>query len=140
VVRLLLATGKVNVETKDKAGCTALSLAAHGGHADVVRLLLDKGKADVHTKDSLGSNPLARAVGQQNANRMSSLELRRLEDEWGYIEQSEEQRSGLEATITLLRAANKAAGERKSGTTPTTLLSRTVTKGRERLRQLGTMK
>jgi hypothetical protein len=106
-------------------------------------LLLDQGKADIQAKDSLGSNPLARAVGQQNANRMSSLELRRLEDEWGYIEQSEEQRSGLEATIALLRAANKAADERKSGTAPTTLLSRTVTKGREsvfRLRQLRAMK
>lgn len=143
VVRLLLDTGKVNVETKDKAGCTALSLAAHGGHAAVVRLLLEQGKADVHAKDSLGSTPLARALGQQNANCMSSLELRRLEDEWGYIEQSEEQRSGLEATIALLRAANKAADERKSGTSPTTLLLRTVTKVREsifRLRQLGTMK
>ncbi|KAH5370235.1 hypothetical protein HBI49_074980 [Parastagonospora nodorum] len=143
VVKLLLDTRKVNVESKDRAGCTALSLAAHGGHEAVVRLLLEQGKADIHAKDSLGSTPLARAVGQQNANRMSSLELRRLEDEWGYIDQSEEQRSGLEATIALLRAASKAAADRrKSGNPPTTLLSRTVTKGRKsivKLRQLGTM-
>ena len=47
MVRLLLETGKVDVNSKDFAGATPLSLAAWNGHETVVRLLLETGKVDV---------------------------------------------------------------------------------------------
>lgn len=39
VVKLLLATGKVNVDSKDVSGWTPLSLAAEEGHEAIVKLL-----------------------------------------------------------------------------------------------------
>ncbi|KAH8708394.1 ankyrin repeat protein, partial [Phaeosphaeriaceae sp. PMI808] len=39
VVKLLLATGKVDVDSGDKDGRTPLSWAAEGGHEAVVKLL-----------------------------------------------------------------------------------------------------
>ena len=48
VVKLLLATGKVDVDSKDtEYDQTPLSWAAAGGHEAVVKLLLDTGKVDV---------------------------------------------------------------------------------------------
>ena len=54
VVRLLLATGKAEVDSKDKYGRTPLSWAAENGHLEVVRLLLATGKAKVDSKDKYG--------------------------------------------------------------------------------------
>ena len=39
VVKLLLATGKVEVDSKDEYGLTPLSYAARNGHEVVVKLL-----------------------------------------------------------------------------------------------------
>ncbi|OCK76291.1 ankyrin, partial [Lepidopterella palustris CBS 459.81] len=39
VVKLLLETGEVDVDSKDEDGWTPLSLAARGGHEAVARLL-----------------------------------------------------------------------------------------------------
>jgi ankyrin repeat protein len=41
VVRLLLETGKVDVDSKDSDGQTPLSLATENGHEAVVQLLLE---------------------------------------------------------------------------------------------------
>jgi ankyrin repeat protein len=57
VVKLLLETGKVDVETKDSHGQTPLSLATWSGHKAVVKLLLETGKVDVETRDSHGQTP-----------------------------------------------------------------------------------
>ncbi|KAF2175472.1 hypothetical protein K469DRAFT_533281, partial [Zopfia rhizophila CBS 207.26] len=51
VVKLLLETGKVEVDSKDrKSGQTPLSWAAEGGHEAVVKLLLETGKVEVDSK------------------------------------------------------------------------------------------
>ena len=64
VVGLLLATGKVDADSKDTlAGWTPLSWAAENGHEAIVRLLLTTGKVDADSKDTLaGQTPLSRAA------------------------------------------------------------------------------
>src|ERR1700722_225845 len=64
VVKLLLKTGKVDVDSKDMdwGGRTPLSRAAEGGHEAVVKLLLETGKVDVDSKDRYRRTPLSRAA------------------------------------------------------------------------------
>ncbi|PYH30682.1 sex-determining protein fem-1 [Aspergillus neoniger CBS 115656] len=57
VVKLLLGTGKVNVDCKDSYNATPLSWAAMHGHEKVVKLLLDTGKVDVNYKGSDDQTP-----------------------------------------------------------------------------------
>ena len=65
MVKLLLETGKVDVDSKDKDyGRTPLSWAAAGGHEAVVKLLLETGKVDVDSKDRYGRTPLSWAAGK----------------------------------------------------------------------------
>jgi ankyrin repeat protein len=47
VVKLLLDTGKVDVDSRDFQDKTPLSWAAENGHEAVVKLLLDTGMVDV---------------------------------------------------------------------------------------------
>ncbi|KAK2017089.1 hypothetical protein LZ32DRAFT_577078, partial [Colletotrichum eremochloae] len=47
VVKMLLDTDKVEVDTRENDGLTPLSLAAKEGHKEVVKVLLDTGKVDV---------------------------------------------------------------------------------------------
>ena len=47
VVRLLLETGMVGVDSKNVWGQTPLSWAAKKGHGIVVKLLLETGRVDV---------------------------------------------------------------------------------------------
>jgi ankyrin repeat protein len=60
-VKLLLKTGKVEVDSKDKNGLTPLSWATGRGHEAVVKLLLETGKVEVNSKDDLGQ-PLSWAA------------------------------------------------------------------------------
>ena len=63
VVKLLLETGKVDVELKDNYGRTPLSWAAERGHEAVVKLLLETGKVDVELKEGgYGRTPLSWAA------------------------------------------------------------------------------
>jgi ankyrin repeat protein len=57
VVKLLLATGKVDVDLKDIHGRTPLSWAAGNGHEAVITSLLATSKADVNLKDIHGRTP-----------------------------------------------------------------------------------
>ncbi|KAF2681845.1 hypothetical protein K458DRAFT_237333, partial [Lentithecium fluviatile CBS 122367] len=60
VAKLLLATGKVDVGSKDVYGRqTPLSWAAERGHEAVVKLLLATGKVDVDSKYKGGRTPLS---------------------------------------------------------------------------------
>ncbi|KFZ00561.1 hypothetical protein V500_01008 [Pseudogymnoascus sp. VKM F-4518 (FW-2643)] len=59
VVKLLLITGKVDADSKDKDGRTPLSWAAENGHEAVVKLLLNRGKVDVNSKDKRRRTPLS---------------------------------------------------------------------------------
>ena len=51
VVKLLLGTGKVDVDSKDSEVWTPLSRTAENGHGAIVKLLLDTWKVDVDSKD-----------------------------------------------------------------------------------------
>ncbi|KAM5342908.1 hypothetical protein ACJ41O_013874 [Fusarium nematophilum] len=62
VVRMLLDTGKVNVDSRDKKGRTPLSLAAWYGHEATVRVLLHTGKVNVDSRDNGGQTPLSLAA------------------------------------------------------------------------------
>ena len=44
IVKLLLDTGKVDVNVKNSAGWTPFSLAVQDGHEAVIKLLLSTGK------------------------------------------------------------------------------------------------
>jgi ankyrin repeat protein len=58
LLKLLLATGKVDIDSKDKYHQTLLSWAAMRGHKAVVKLLLATRKVDVDSKDNYGRTPL----------------------------------------------------------------------------------
>ena len=58
VAGLLLGTGKVDVDLKNRYDRTPLWRAAKGGHEAVVKLLLETGKVNVDPKDLYGQTPL----------------------------------------------------------------------------------
>jgi hypothetical protein len=62
IVKQLLGTGKVDVDSKDKYGQTPLSLAAENGHEAAMKQLLDTGKVDVDSRDNYGRTPLLLAA------------------------------------------------------------------------------
>ena len=62
IVKALLATGKVYVDSRDFYGRTPLSSAAFGGYDGVAKALLATGKVDVDSKDKIGQTPLRRSV------------------------------------------------------------------------------
>ncbi|KAK4998542.1 hypothetical protein LTR66_002248 [Elasticomyces elasticus] len=62
VVQVLLETGEVDVDSKDKDGRTPLSYAANYGSEAVVRVLLGTGEINVDLKDKDGRTPLSYAA------------------------------------------------------------------------------
>lgn len=63
IVKLLLSTGKVDVDAEDIAGRTPLSRAAEKGREAVVKLLLSTGRVNVDAKDKVyRRTPLCLAV------------------------------------------------------------------------------
>ncbi|KAK3984418.1 hypothetical protein QBC44DRAFT_301381 [Cladorrhinum sp. PSN332] len=61
VVELLVGTGKVDINTQDSIGATALHWVAREGHKEVISLLL-KSAANVEVEDRSGGTPLAWAI------------------------------------------------------------------------------
>lgn len=72
-VKLLLATEKVDIDSKDKHDRTALLWAARGGHVAIIKLLLATGKADVNSKDKHGNTPPLLSASAELARRKSRL-------------------------------------------------------------------
>jgi ankyrin repeat protein len=62
MAQLLLKTGKVNVNSRDKYGRTPLSCAAERGHHEIVALLLNSRDIDVNLKDAKHRTPLSYAA------------------------------------------------------------------------------
>ncbi|EXL63853.1 hypothetical protein FOPG_19875 [Fusarium oxysporum f. sp. conglutinans race 2 54008] len=62
MVKLLLATGKVDINVKENVGRTPLSNAAMRGHETVATLLLSHDSVDPDQEDHYGSTPLSIAV------------------------------------------------------------------------------
>ncbi|KAK5125379.1 hypothetical protein LTR85_000488 [Meristemomyces frigidus] len=61
--RLLIDSGKLSLDCKDKEGCTPLMTAAKHGDAQLVKLLLASGKVDVRATNKDDDTPLLYAVG-----------------------------------------------------------------------------
>ena len=49
VVKVLLATGEVDIESRDNDGHTPVALAAKGGNDSVVKLFLATGEVDLES-------------------------------------------------------------------------------------------
>ncbi|KAM3502736.1 hypothetical protein MY10362_004646 [Beauveria mimosiformis] len=62
IVRLLLATEKVDINAKDHCGQTPLTYAAKSGYESIIRLLLATEKVDINAKDHCGQTPLTYAA------------------------------------------------------------------------------
>ncbi|KAJ5932852.1 hypothetical protein N7516_007341 [Penicillium verrucosum] len=72
VVKMLLDTGKVDPDSKDKDGRSPLSWAAQNGDGTVVKMILAMGKMDPDSKDEDGRSPISRAAqnGDQSVVKM----------------------------------------------------------------------
>ncbi|KAL8367273.1 hypothetical protein RB599_010322 [Gaeumannomyces hyphopodioides] len=128
VVKQLLATGKVDVESKDGMwGRTPLSWAALHGHEAVVKLLLATRKVDVDSKDGVrGQTPLSLAA--ENGHEVvvelllatSKVDVDSKDEEYGRTPLSWAARNGHEAVIKLLLATGKVNVDSKDdyGQTP----------------------
>ncbi|KAI7204219.1 hypothetical protein KC316_g1793 [Hortaea werneckii] len=107
VVRLLLDTKQVKVDSKDHYGQTPLSQAVDGGHEAVVKLLLDTKQVEVDSKDKYGETPLSRAAGYGNEAVVKLLlDTKQVEvdtkDKDGQTPLSRAADSGHEAVVKLL--------------------------------------
>ncbi|KAI9803499.1 MAG: hypothetical protein M1825_001842 [Sarcosagium campestre] len=62
VVELLMATGRVDLDSKDNNNRTPLSYATEGGHQTVVELLMATGRVNLDSKDNNNRTPLSYAT------------------------------------------------------------------------------
>ncbi|XP_002741727.1 osteoclast-stimulating factor 1-like, partial [Saccoglossus kowalevskii] len=67
-----LANG-VSVNGLDKAGCTALHWAAHGGHIECLTCLLSKPNIQVNVQNKMGDTPLHSAAWKNHTNVVQAL-------------------------------------------------------------------
>ena len=136
VVELLLESGKVDVDSKDKHGQTPLSGAAEGGHEAVVKLLLESGKADVDSKDKYGRTPLSWAAenGHEAVVKLL-LESGKVDvdskDKHGRTPLSRAAGGGHEAVVKLLLESWKADVDSRDDEFGQTPLSWAAEKGHE---------
>jgi ankyrin repeat protein len=68
MVKLLLATDKINVDSEDIHNRTPLSYASQGRHHDIVKQLLATGLVDANAKDKYGKTPIWYASDQKTIN------------------------------------------------------------------------
>ncbi|KAL6236307.1 hypothetical protein BDW75DRAFT_229631 [Aspergillus navahoensis] len=113
VIKILLETGKVDVESKDSeyeskstSGRTPLSWAAGNGHERVVKLLLETGKVDIETKDSVyGRTPLSLAAENGHEGVVKLLL------ETGKVDiESKDSENGHEGVVKMLHEATVEGG------------------------------
>ncbi|KAJ6258876.1 hypothetical protein Dda_5771 [Drechslerella dactyloides] len=134
VVEMLVATGKVCIDSKDDSGSTPLLRAVQYGREAVVRLLIATGKVDINSEDQSGNTPFLTAIrfGHEAAVRLMmatgkvDVDSR---DDSGHTPLSWAARYGHEAVVRLLLEA-KADVDRVDiwGETP---LSRAAQGGHE---------
>ena len=133
VVKMLLDTQKVDVDSKGSYGQTPLSIAATCGHEAVVKTLLEIGKAEVDSKDDEGLTPLSLAAwnGREAVVKIL-LEIGKADvnskDDDGWMPLSLAAWKGHEAVVKTLLEIGKADVDSKGddGKTP---LSRAAEQG-----------
>jgi ankyrin repeat protein len=142
VVMKSLATGKVNVNSRDNHGNTPLSYAAKNGHESIVKLLLATGKVNVDSwARHNGNTPLLYAVenGHENvvklllANRKVNADSKDLSGRTPlfYATKNEHQ-----TIVRQLLATGKVNVNFKDNYSGRTLLSRAAEKGHESIVKL----
>ncbi|OCK95360.1 ankyrin, partial [Cenococcum geophilum 1.58] len=129
VVKLLLETGKVEVDSKDNEyGQTPLSWAAENGHEAVVKLLLETGKVEVDSRDNeYGRTPLSWAAenGHEAVVKLlletGKVEVDLKDNKYGQTPLSWAAEKGHEAVVKLLLETGKVEVDPKSGSGRTPL-------------------
>ncbi|KAH6634643.1 ankyrin repeat-containing domain protein, partial [Chaetomium sp. MPI-SDFR-AT-0129] len=61
IVKLLLSTGKVDINARDDLGNTPFHLAIQGRHEEMAKLLLSTGKVDINARNEHGTTALCKA-------------------------------------------------------------------------------
>ncbi|KAI9763767.1 MAG: hypothetical protein M1840_009092 [Geoglossum simile] len=136
-VKLLLASEKVDVDSKDSSGRTPLSWAAESGHEAVVKLLLATERVDVDSKSYNGQTPLSWVAEMHDAVAILLLATEKVDvdSKYGRTPLSWAAESGHDAVVKLLLATERVALDSKSynGRTP---LSWAAEKGHEAVVEL----
>jgi len=73
VVSTMLASGKINVNSLNNNGETALMCAVGGGHDKVISILLTSGNIDINTQNKDGNTALLLAAVTDHPNAASTL-------------------------------------------------------------------
>ncbi|EXK79028.1 hypothetical protein FOQG_16321 [Fusarium oxysporum f. sp. raphani 54005] len=73
VVRVLIGTGRVSVNTMSIGRYTPLHIAGMNGHGSVVRLLLGTGQAVIGSKSRTGQSPLSAAASMGHTSLVEQL-------------------------------------------------------------------
>ncbi|KAL8364889.1 hypothetical protein RB595_003936 [Gaeumannomyces hyphopodioides] len=114
VVKLLLATGKVDIESNNNwDGQTPLSWAARNGHEAVVKLLLATDEVDIESEDWCGQTPLSWAAqnGHEAVVKLllatDKVDIESKDSWYGQTPLSWAARNGNEAVVQLLLATGK---------------------------------
>jgi hypothetical protein len=125
VIKLLLATGKVEADSKDKWDRTPLLWAAEGGYAAIIELLLVTSKVEANSKDIDGQTPLLWAAINGDAAIIELLlATGKVEadskDKWDRTPLSGAAENGHAAIVELLLATGKVEADSKDidGQTP----------------------
>jgi hypothetical protein len=124
IVKLLLATGQVDVNSKNCNGQTPLSWASGNGYEAIVKLLLETGNVDVDSKNNHSGTPLLLAAWSgHDAVVKLLLETGKVDldskDYNGQTPLSVALENGYEATIRLLLGAGaKSESDKDSAIMP----------------------
>jgi ankyrin repeat protein len=140
VVKLLLATGQVDINTKDEDGWTPLSRAAWEGYKEVVNLLFITGQVDINAKDKYGWTLLSRAAWEGHEEAVKLLLATgqvdfNIKDKYGRTPLSRAAERGHEEVVKLLLATGQVDANAKDndGETP---LWRAANEGHEKVVKL----
>jgi ankyrin repeat protein/tetratricopeptide (TPR) repeat protein len=123
----LLATDRVDADSKDTEGQTPLSKAAEGGHEAVVAALLATGRVDANSKDTGGRTPLLWAAkGGHEAVVAALLATGRVDtnskDTGGRTPMLWAAKGGHEAVVAALLATGRVDADSKDAEGRTPLL------------------
>ena len=112
IVKLLLETNQVDVNSKDRLDRTPLSYAAQIGNQEIVRFLLETNNVDVNSKDRWDSTPLCYAAENGNETIVklllgtNNVDVNS-KDRWDSTPLCDAAENGNETIVKLLLGTNK---------------------------------